>query len=329
MSRLSASVTGVGDIIAIDVSGGHSVSTSTGNVLCKTLSLDIGDSALVQIGYDGNPQTVLNGYVKSIERNVPDNLYSVTISDVMVRAIDYFVVSSNPENPFTRQDISAEDLIEDVMELAGLTSFNLGASQFTFATLESTKVEVNLVSSYDFCKMIADLLAWNIWADEFGTIHFKNRKPYVMDGLSGQPGDTIADGMVSTVWTKDTLNIEYRESDQDLRNRVVVYGTEGVYAEASESSPYLPSGFYKSMALATSIIDKTSNAQKACNYNLALYNRLTKQCSVTTIGDPVLLPRRCITLKNNILGIDSDWYIYMAQHSWTREGYTTSLELRQ
>lgn len=338
MSKLYASVAGVNNIISADISTSHSNSVSTAQIICESSTIDIGDYIAVDLGYTTNHKVIFRGYVKGTEKSTPNSLKKIIANDVLVRAVDYFIVSSDPEDPFTRSNIRADRLIRDVLELAGLTNFDFTNPQFTFATTADSKVEVNLTSAYDFSKMIADLLAWNLWAEEDGVIYFRNRKPYVMDGTSGQVGD-VADSILKTIWTKDILDFEYRESDRELRNKIVLYGAPGINAESSSATSYvprtdsmeqvLPTDFYKTSVLASEFIADQSQANNACDYNLALYNRVTTEASVNIVGDPDLLARKVIHVNENNLGINSDWYIYTADHSWTRNGYVTSMELRQ
>ena len=328
--KLYADVTGIANPIAINLSTGHSYSTATANVHCKTASIGIGDQMIIDMGYETNHAKVFQGYVKSITREIPDDTYKIVAKDDLIRAVDFFVVPTNPEDSFKRTNIDAEDLVEQVLALAGLTNFTFTPTSFTFATRDETEVEVKLTSAYDFCKMIADLLTWHLYSDEDGLIHFINRKPHVMDGTSGQPGDIadVAINLGNPITDSTILNFTYNESDRDLRNRVVVHGSEGVYAEALASSPYLPAGFYKSMALVSPIIDDDGMAQNAANYNLQLYNKLTVASSMVVIGDPTYLARRVIEINEAITNTTGDWYIYLAEHNWSKEGYVVNMELR-
>ena len=340
MNRLYADVDGTTGILSVDVTTSHTASVATAQVTCEATTLDIGSDVYIDLGYEGNSEYVFSGFVKAIEENVPEKTYTLQCHDILARAIDYFIVPSDPDDPLTYTDISADYLIEQVLEETGILDwyFDFDDPQFTFATVEGAEVVVNLVSAYDFCKMIADLLAWNLWAEPDEYVYFYNRKPYVMDGTSGQVGD-YADDVLKTIYDKDILSFTYRETDRDLRNRVVLHGAPGTSATASSATSYvprtdsmeqiLPSGFYKSMALITELIDKQSMANDAVAYNLALYNRITTQASVSIVGDPELLARRVIKVKENFLGINSDWYIYTANHSWSRDGYTTNMELRR
>lgn len=332
IKKLYANIAGVTSPISINISSSHSSSVSTAQVECLSTSLTVGDSIDIDMGFTDNHDQIFTGYVKNVNRKVPTNNWTITASDVLVRAIDFFVVSTNPDDKFSRHNIKAEDLVRDVLALAGLTDYSYTPTQFTFAVTEGVNAEVHLVSSYDYCKTIADLLAWHLYADQDGTIHFINRKPYVMDGTSGQPGD-IADSSLKTI--DDTsnfqiLNFDIRKSDRDLRNRVVVHGSSGIFAEAKQSSPYLPdASYYKTIALISPIIDNQGMAQSAADYNLDLYNRLTEQVSVQVLGDPELMSRNVITVDESITSTSGDWYIYLAEHAWSREGYTTQMELRR
>jgi len=329
MAELYADITGLSNILNVSVSMSHSAATSVAIVDALSSSLDIGDDIDIDIGYTGNHSRIFRGYVKQIDRKVPENLYTITAHDVMTRAVDFFVASTNPEEPFTRTNISAEDLVEDVLALAGLTNFDPDPTNFVFAT--NSEAEVNLVSAFDFCRYIADTLTWHLYADEDGVVHFINRKPYVMKAgsvESNQPGFQ-ADTSLGTIDDTMILDFTYRRSEKDLRNRIVVYGSTGVYAEAKASSPYLPAGFYKTVAFGTNLIDHQGYAQKAADYNLIILNRLTEQLSMSVLGDPAYMARSVFTINESILSINEDYYIVQSEHNWSKNGYIVTMELRK
>jgi hypothetical protein len=339
--ELYASVTNMSDLLSVIVSTSHSASTATAQIITRNKTVNIGDNITIDLGYVGDYDRVFKGYIKNIVRNVPNDIYTIVAKDDLVRALDFFIVPTNPDESFKRSNISAESLVEQVLALAGITNFTYTPTNFTFATQAGNEVEVKLTSSYDFCKMISDLLTWHLYADEDGLVHFINRKPHVMDGTSGQPGD-IADVAInagSPITDTVTLNTSLTESDHDLRNRVVVHGITGVYAEATSSDSYnpltdameqiMPVGFYKSMALLTPIIDTQSMAQTTADYNLELYNKLTVSASLAVEGDPSLLARRVIEVDEDKIGLSGNWYIYSAEHQFSKEGYITSMELRK
>lgn len=315
--QLASTVTGITDPLDINVATSHTAAVATAIIKTVTTSLSIGDSIDVSLGYVGDVERVFRGYVKQIDREIGDNLYTVTAQDTLVRALDFFIVAADPDNPFSRQNITAEGLIEDLLALAGLTNYNGDATSFSLAI--GQPVEINLVSVYDYTQSIARIVAWNLWADEDGIIQFIDRKPYVMG----------SDTAFATITDPTILDAGYQESDKDLRNKVVVYGANGIVASASASSPYLPSGFFKSVVLSTPIIDSQSVANSAASFNLAMLNRLTKSLNIEVEGSNLLLARKVIEVVQTDLSVSGDWYIYSATHTFNSSGYKVGMEIRQ
>jgi len=310
-------VTNTSNIQSISVVGSHGMQNSTATIEATTTSLNLGDTVTVNLGYSDSHSVVFTGLVKGIQKSEQPIQYTITAIDTLIRAMDYFIVSSNPESPFTRQNISAEDLIGDVLTLSGLTNYEGDSSYFTLAI--HNPVEINLTSAYDYCKFITDLIAWHLYSDINGKVWFVDRKPYIMGG----------DSSYKTITLPSILSANYAEDANNLRNRVVMYGAEGITAEASAPSDYLPAGFYKSAVVSAQIIDSQTYANQCVAYNLALYNRLTRVVSLSVEGDSTLVPRNVLTLNTGITELDYDWYIYSASHSISSGGYTTDLELRR
>ena len=318
MQKLYANITGTSGIEKVQTSDSHSAQLSNVSVVAHSTSLDIGDTISVDLGYESNHQTVFTGYVKSISENSPGGLTTINASNVLVRAMDYFIASSDPENPASWSNITAEALVGAVLSMAGVTNYSSDVSHFTFAI--NNPVEVNLTSAYDYAHFIASLIAFNLYGDKNGYARFENRRPYVVDT------DTP---IAYSVDDTKVITAEYLRSEKDLRNRVVVYGANSIHAEASASSPYLPSGFYKTVvAAAPTVIDTQSMAQQAADYNLDLLNRLTRRVAVQLVGEPSIETRNTMNVSISSLGIDEELYIYSVSHSFGREGYTTSVELR-
>jgi hypothetical protein len=318
MDIISMVVTNTTNVLSVNVSSSHSAQSTIATVEAITTSLDIGDTVEISVGYVGNISKVFSGYVKYIELKEPSLTYMITCSDVLVRAMDFFIASSDPNTPFTRQNITAEDLVGDVLELAGITDYEGDATSFTFAM--TIPIEINLTSAYDYARFIADIIAFNLYADTDGTVHLERRLPYVV------PGD-VSVGSITDV---DIISISHNTSDKDLRNRVVVYGSSGVFAEASEESPYLPTGFYKSVVVAApQVFDNVGMAQQAADYNLALLNRLTETASISLVGNPLYFARQVVTITSAGTDVTGDWYVYAVTHSANSSGYYTSIELRR
>ncbi len=326
MSNLFASISGVTDIFDVSVSESHSSSVTTAIVNAKSTTLDIGDAFAVDIGYLTDHEVIFNGFIKQIERTVPEDVITITASDELIKAVDFYIAPDDPDAPFSRSNIPAEYLVRDVLLLASISNYGYQETFYTLAVGE-TPAEVKLISSYDYCKSIANLIAWNLWADRDGKVWFKNRKPYVMDGLSSQPGD-VADVSILTITDSEIHNIAYTVSERDLRNRVVVWGADDIQYTASIASPHLPTGFYKTILFSNRIIDTTEMAIKTANYNLELFNRLNKSANVTVAGDTTLQARTVITLNETELGLNQDVYVFGCQHRLGDGGYTCSMDLR-
>lgn len=316
--QLYAQVTGCSDFLSVNVSDSHASATATATIRCLSSSLDVGDSVTVRLGYTGNHDRVFSGYVKAVQRSQSPTVYEISCANAMIRAVDFFIASTNPNAPYSKTRITAQQLIRELMAMAGLTNYSGGNSGFTFAT-KGVPLEVNLTSVYDFCKFIADTLAWHIYADNDGKVHFLSRPPF-----------PDSDPSVASLTGDDMLSVSHLRSDRDLRNRVVVYGREGVYADASASSPYLPGGFFKTVVIAApTVIDTQSMAQQTANYNLAKLNRLTIGGSVVCIGNPSISARSCVNVSRSAIGMSGQYYVFACEHEWGRDGYTTILELRQ
>jgi len=331
--ELYCDVTNCTGVINIIVSTNHDSPVSVATIDTISTTLTLGDLVTVDLGYVDDHAIVFTGYVKQIEKKIPDNVFTITAYDVLMRAQDYFIASSNPNEPLSYKGITAEDLVGDLLSKAGLTDYENTPTYFTFGINNS--FEINLVSVFDYCRNIADTITWTLWADQDGTINFKNRKPYVMTGDTGQPGDVADVPTGYQITAFKTIDFSYTKSERSLRNRVVVYGAEGIYAEASESSSMLPPGFYKSSVLALpQLIDNQSLAQDIANYNLDLQNRINESLSVTVRGDSSLSCRTVITnmlgtLFSGITGLSGSWYVFGCDHQWGKTGYTTSLDLRR
>lgn len=313
--KLVSTVTDTTNITSVTVSESHNTPSASLVVNAENTTLGLGDSITVTLGYEGNSPSVFTGWVKQIEKSVPDNTYVITCNDEMIKAVDFFIASSTPDSSYKRRNIAAEDLVEALLGMAQITSYVHDTTFFTFGITRD--VEVNLISAYDMSKTIADILAYSIWCDYSGTAHFQDRRPYVMDS------DT------SSATVSGIIKIGHRVSDRDLRNRMVVYGAEGIYAVAEAESPYLPAGFRKSVVIASPWIDDQTMAQNACDYNLDKLNRLTEEISVEIVGTPSLHARQVITISETHTGISGNWYIFSCEHRWGEGGYTTNLELRK
>lgn len=318
MQKLSAWVSGCSKILSVVVEAAHNSQMATAVVEAEQTSLGLGDFVQIFLGYDNNPSLVFSGYVKSISIKEPERYYTINLSDAMTRLAEYYIVSANPLAPMRRKNIDAALLVRDVVNEAGIYDFDYELTNFILGIYNP--IEINLKTAYEVASSIANLIAWHVWADQGGGINFFRRFPW--PGDSEQPVKTI---------NLDNIGIAVSRlvSDADLRNRVVVYGANGIFAEAKVPSPYLPPGYYKTAVVSSPYIDSQSMATQSANYNLELYNRITEQLDVIIPGDPSLFPRTTIHVIYSPLGINSNWYIFSREHSFSKGGFLTTLSLRR
>lgn len=326
--------TTVNSFTTVNVTDNHDAPISTATIETTSTGLTLGDSVEVDMGYSDDHEVIFTGYVKQIEEKFsPDHLYVITAYNNLVRAQDFFIASSTPESALSYQNIAAETLVYNLMVLAGLTSFTYDTTYFTFGI--NNAFEINLVSVIDYTRTIADLLTWSIWADSAGTVHFENRKPYVMLDQypeNAQPGwqEDVPTGFQLNTAT-NMIDFNLTVSERNLRNKVVVYGKDTIGATASASSPYLPVGFYKTAVLAfPQLVDDTELAQSIADYNLDLLNRITYNLSTVIVGDPSLRARTVISCNDSgYPDITGDWYVFSCDHTFSAQGYTTNIEGRR
>ena len=341
--NLYCSIPGITKIESVVITENHSSPSTIAMINAETLSVDIGDQITIDMGYVGDHSQVFQGYVKNIDRKTPKSMYEITAYDELIRASDYFIVSSNPNTPFKRRGFYLEQLVTDLLDLAGLTLTDFDATFFILGV--NTDVEVNMISVYDICKQLADIVTWTIWADHNGNIYFRNRKPFLMTGASGQPGDDTPDVAVNVanpIPLEQIMDYVYRVDEKDLRNKVVVYGRNGIYAEASSATSYdprtdtqeqivptTPEIFYKIILAAIPYIDTVAECQDCADYNLYLYNKLTESANITIEGNHSLHARYVIKIADSITNVGGTWYAYSCEHNLSRGGYTTTFDLRR
>jgi len=317
-----AAITNTTGIKSVTVDEDFSQPTRTALIECNSTTLDLGDYAEVDIGYVGDHSIVLKGHVMSVDskRSGEGKSSVFRMRDQLWRAMAYFIAASDPDSPLTYSNIAAEDLIAAMLTLSGITSYSLDSPGFTFAPEEP--LEVQLMSAWDMISRASNLIAWHCYDDD-GTVRFLDRKPYPV------PGDVSVHTFV-TGDAGEILSIQPLVKSADkIRNRVVVYGPEDVYAEASAASPFLPVGFYKAEAIsAPDLIDTTAQAQDIADYNLDLLNRLELTLSMSVIGVPGLRARDTVTVTEAETGVSGNWLAYNVRHELT-DRYTQTMTLVQ
>jgi len=320
VSEISASVTNVTGLIRLELTEGMNQATTNVEVVCTGHSLSLNDSVDVVIG----GETVLEGgLVRKISRNWPEATYTIFIQDKLCRAIDYFIASDDPAAPYTASNIKAEDLVEDLLALAGITGIEKDVTIFTYGTVDP--VPINLVSVWNMVETISRICGFITVCNAAGVVFFYERKAYVTVEDQSNISHNFTTGDSGQI-----LAISYDQSTENLINKVVVYGANSAEALASaeEESPYLPSGFRKTMVVAHELIDNETAAQGTADVNLEMFNRLTETIELEIKGDPNVRARSICTVVESHTGQGGDaWLIYSTTHSLSREGYKTTLTL--
>ncbi len=319
ISHTIPSVTGVTSITVIEA---FNAAMSNAVIECYDTSLSLGDSITFDIGYSGDSGKIFTGYVRNIDTALVGALNRIVCEDELAKASDYFMASDDPNIPFDRSNIDTADLIEDILNEAQITSFSDDTStSVTWGTQGS--VSFNLATAWQSCKTIIDALAWHLYASRTGTAHLTEIKPYA------EGGESIT--FTWNVGTDNIMNINHTQSTERLRNRVVVYGKEGVTATASIASAFLPAGFFKTAVLASQLFDTNSFAQNVADVNLELLNRLTEGLTMTVEGDYTIEPRKWATVTvvdaDISMDITGDWFIYQVEHRIDQSGYLCNVTL--
>ncbi len=269
----------------------------------------LGKDVSVAIGLD-SLTTIFTGNVVDIAYNRPNEIYTITANNILDRAQKHYLVSSSLDTPWTRSSIAAETLVGDLLAEAGITNYSGWTSGFTFGV--SYPVEFNLLSVLDAISQINNILATNIYVIG-STVYWDQTQP-----VPGTPTKTVS----------EFISVDYSYGTKDLRNKVVVFGRDGIYAEASAVSPYLPPDFYQTAIVSSEMIDQQGMADQAANYNLTLYNKLTEELRVDIEGDASISVRDTVTVENSGVGADADWFVYSVKHSFM-DTFTSTLFLRR
>ena len=350
--KLLVTVPDTSEIESLSITEGFGQTTAIAVVTCGTTDLVMNDLISITAGFESGNDTLLTGRVKEVRRTYPDNQLQITVKDILIDAVDYFLVSDNPETPFSRENISAPDLVHQLLQEAGISNaFNDQVPlSFTFGTV--SPAEFNLISAWDAVHQVSSILSWHVYANA-GQLYFADIKPYFRTGAQkdteygtgGNSDDTVShafcnDGSMTqtaldalalglTLKTSMT-SLERRFSDEGIRNKIVVYGHNNLTAIASAASAYLPAGFFKSAVIASDLIDLQDMADSAAAFNLGILNRLTQSMTLEVLGDIGVKARQFVIVSDSYVGTDIDdrWFVEDVAHNFGKDGYLTTLTLR-
>lgn len=314
--KLYLTATGCSGIRSVQTETSHSNLSANCSIECSGTTLDLSDEVTVDGGYDSDHGILFRGYVKKIEKMIPDKTYKITVHDPLIRAVDMFLASDDPEAPLTFNSISDYDLVNAMLGEAGLP--NVVSSppfpQFVFGT-NADGAKFNLQSVADVLQFIASITGRLIYADNAGDIYYVDRKPYV-DGDS--PTLTFVGGNGGNI-----IDSSYEKSNDKVRNRIVVYGKTPLKATAEAPSPYVI--FTQTSVIAHELLDVQSICDATASINLTLLNRLQETYSVTVEGDHNIQARKVASLTEPYLGASGrSVYLYRVSHSLSEAGFITS-----
>ena len=278
-------------------------------------NIELNSTIIADFGYVGDHAQLFKGYVDEIGYSRMPGLYRVECRDILKRAIEHYIVMPDLENPWERENIQAETLVGDLLNEAGIAAYAPDVTHFTFGT--NGPAEFNLISSWDAIGQVGSIIAWYCYAED-GVVYFKETWPVPV----GAPSHTFVTGDAGEI-----ISIEYSKSTDNLRNKAICYGKDGISAEASAVSPFLPAGFYKTAIVSNQLIDTQAMAQSSCDYNLNLYNKLTETVHLEIEGNPNVRARETVRVTEAFSEVDSDWFVYSTRHRISVDNATYQVSL--
>jgi len=187
IKTLYSSVTGGINVINMEVTESYGQSTSRCSIVTDDYkSLSLGDAIEIDMGFSDSHGKVFEGFIQTISAERTPGQYKIEANDVLIKAVEHLIFSTDLENPFRRWNIPMEDLVEDLLGEAGITSYSGDTSTFTLATGE-VPAEFQLVFAMDAINQVAGIIAWHCYADHNGTVHFSDIKAAPSGGAALLP----------------------------------------------------------------------------------------------------------------------------------------------
>lgn len=320
------------DTVSVEVSEGHEQTCARFTIETEDVTgVDLNDPVTIKMGYVGDNGTVFKGYVDEIVQSRMPGTYTIKGRDILKRAIEHYLVTTDINAPWSRSHIPAENLVRDLLREAGIAKYSGAHTSFTFGT--QCPAEFNMMSSWDAIRTICNIIAYNCYCRN-GKVYFKRVFPE--PDIPAPPGSFE----LKTGVNGNITYIDYGYNTDNLRNKVVVFGRDGIYAEShSTTTPcppgwtppcqFLPNNFYKTAIVSSEFIDSDGMAQDSADYNLDLYNKLTESLRIEAEGDHMVRCRDTVIVTDLLFtGMNADeWFVFSISHKVTDDGYTMSVNL--
>lgn len=283
-------------------------------VILDTCSATIGDSCSIYAGL-GTPTLMLSGYIDSIEVDSVSGKTRVRCRDVMMRAVEYYLVPlADGTAEYVTQGLDAGQEIAALLAIPGLSVASTATLGFTI----EEGFGFMLTSVWDAVFSIANLGNWRVYADASGDV-------YVTDNQVEYPGASVA-----TLYdTQDITRMSMQYSLGDIINRVVVAGAEGIYVVRSTEG-LLP--WWKTAVISRHWISTEELATDIADLNLSLYSSVKPVVRGRIIGHETLNVGDGVTIVENSpepIGAAGNWVIYSISKHIGPDGAYCDVVLRQ
>ena len=294
-----------------------------------TTGFDVGTAVTGNITTGGVTTKMFYGNIKAIVRRRPENTYEFTCHDILTRAVEYWFTPPTVDGAWERRDITHINLVSEILKESTITGAlfsnnwpawnkytNQATATFSFGVGEEP-VSIKVAAAWDVISWICTITGAHVYADNDGVVHLD----LIWDEIT--PSD-VASHTFTTGDAGTMKTLEYIRSDENLRNKVIVYGGD-VLSSASVASPYLPAGFYKTAVIAHELIETQADADLTASFNLHRLNRLTESCIIEVLGKTDIDIRQIVTIIDPRADVSGNWFVTQCKHSVSERGYVTRI----
>lgn len=165
---------------------------------------------MVEQGYGTDLVQTFKGLIDSPDMTTFPQQITVSARDMLKKALDQTVTGSTGNHVLTYTNSTVESIFISLCTFAGIAYGTVEATGLTIV-----RKEFSWESFADAMQWLAELVGFEVVADELGIVHFR-RDWYPDTGVSVY---TFQEGV-------DIINLGYKIDDRDLYNKVVVHGRD-------------------------------------------------------------------------------------------------------